>query len=76
VRELGRRFIGPKFEIIDHDGPLKDEIRASSFAVVGKKSIELQTETVESALKFEFNLPMPHSKRFGRSQDIRKAFGG
>jgi hypothetical protein len=70
VKELGRRFIGPKFEIIDHDGPLKDEIRASSFAFVGKKSIELPQETVESALKFEFNLPLPEGQRYGRGQDI------
>ncbi len=73
VKELGRRFIGPKFEIIDHDGPLKDEIRASSFAVVGKKSIELPRETIESALKFEFNLPLPEGRRFGRTQDICNA---
>jgi ParB family transcriptional regulator, chromosome partitioning protein len=70
VKELCRRFIGPKFEIIDHDGPLKDEIRASSFAFVGKKSIELPQETVESALKFEFNLPLPEGQRYGRGQDI------
>ena len=37
VRALAQRYIGPEFEVIDHDGPLKSEIKASSWAVVGRR---------------------------------------
>lgn len=75
IRELGRTYIGPKFEIVDYDGGGEKEIRASSFAVVGLKTAELPREEAESALRFEFNLPLPEGKRYGRAGDVIASFG-
>lgn len=74
VRELGAKYIGPKYQIIDHDGPIKQEIRASSFAVWGTKSIELPRDLVRSCLSFEFDLPLPNGKSYGRHEDICQAW--
>jgi ParB family chromosome partitioning protein len=72
VKELGARYIGPHFEVVDHDRPggAKTEIRSSSFAVHGWKMVEFPREEVHAALKFEFNLPLPEGKRYGRGADI------
>ena len=76
VEELGRAYIGPKFDVIDHDRPgnAKTEIRASSFAVRGYKTVKFTEEEYHAALKFEFNLPLPEGKRYGRGADICKAW--
>jgi ParB family chromosome partitioning protein len=74
VRDLANRFIGPDFEVVDYDGPLKGELKASSWGVVGTKAIDLPTEVAESALRFEFNLPLPEGERYGRGQDIVDAW--
>ncbi|MFM7564417.1 MAG: hypothetical protein ACKO81_15450, partial [Planctomycetota bacterium] len=49
-------------------------IRASSFAVHGRKLVEFTPEEVHTALKFEFNLPLPEGKRYGRGADICAAW--
>jgi ParB family chromosome partitioning protein len=76
VKELGARYIGPHFEVVDHDRPggAKTEIRSSSFAVHGRKLVEFSPEEVHAALKFEFNLPLPEGKRYGRGADICAAW--
>ena len=74
ARALAQRYIGPEFEIIDHDGPLKSEIKASSWAAVGTKAVEPPREEILNSLKFEFNLPLPEGKRFGRGADICEAW--
>ncbi|MEZ6094439.1 MAG: methyltransferase domain-containing protein [Pirellulaceae bacterium] len=73
VRALANRFIGPAHEIIDYDGPIKNEFRASSWAVIGTKSVELSREEQEAAIRFEFDLPLPDGQRFNRSSDISVA---
>lgn len=74
VRELASRFIGPDFEIVDYDGPLKGEFKASSWGVAGEKKAELSPEAIESAIKFEFNLPLPEGQRYGRGQEVFEAW--
>jgi hypothetical protein len=62
--------------VVDHDRPggAKTEIRSSSFAVHGRKLVEFPREEVHAALKFEFNLPLPEGKRYGRGADICAAW--
>ncbi|HMP71487.1 MAG TPA: ParB N-terminal domain-containing protein [Pirellulaceae bacterium] len=74
VRALASRFIGQKFQVVDHDGLLKKEIRSSSWAVFGTKSIEVVRDEALSALAFEFDLPLPNGKSYGRASDICAAW--
>lgn len=55
------------FEIV------KSNFTGSSFQVECRKVRELTKEQYIKALDYEFNLPLPNDKRYGRHKDIKKA---
>lgn len=59
------------FEIVDIDFGE----RASSFQIMCKKVKELSPEQYANAIDFEFNLPLPNGKRYGRNDEVKKLFG-
>jgi ParB family chromosome partitioning protein len=74
VHELAKRFIGPRYEITDHRSMSGGEFRDSAWAVAGHKQVDLDDETVRDSLAFEFDLPLPDGKRYGRASDIVRAW--
>lgn len=44
-----------------------------SWQAEAQKVKQLPLEIYESAIDFEFNLPLPHDKRYGRNEDMKKA---
>ena len=45
----------------------------ASFQVECRKVRELEKEAYIKAVDFEFNLPLPNGKRYGRNEDVKKA---
>ena len=48
---------------------------ASSFRIECRKVKELTPEQYVNAIDFEFNLPLPNGKRYGRNDEVKKLFG-
>ncbi|MBK1884631.1 ParB N-terminal domain-containing protein [Luteolibacter pohnpeiensis] len=72
IRELTERFIGKRYEIRDAEGrELKSgPIRTTGWSVVAINERPSSAEDLEKGLRFEFNLPLPGGKRYGRGDDI------
>lgn len=75
IRELTERFIGSRYEIRDSDGReiTKGAINTTGWSVVAINERPRMPEEIEQGLRFEFDLPLPGGKRYGRADDIVKA---
>lgn len=74
VEKLCELYVGPTAEISDSQGLAHGEFRASAWGVRGIKQVERPAEEAEAALGYEFNLPLPGGRRYGRSGDIIRAW--
>ena len=72
IRELTERFIGSRYEIRDADGHeiTKGPIRTTGWNVVAINERPAPANEIERGLRFEFDLPLPGGKRYGRADDI------
>ena len=72
IRELTERFIGNRYEIRDADGRTLTQgpIRTTGWSVVAINERPAPVEDIERGLRFEFNLPLPGGKRYGRAEEI------
>lgn len=73
IRDLCGRYIGTEFQLFDSLGnPLKraSKINTSGWACLARNDRPASVVDLKSALEFEFNLPLPHGKRYGRGTDI------
>lgn len=76
IRELTRSHLGSKFEIRDSEGRLMKQeatsISTSGWSVLAINERPSSIEECLDALRFEFNLPLPNGKRYGRAEDACK----
>jgi ParB family chromosome partitioning protein len=72
IKELAERFIGQRHEVRDSDGATvtRGPIRTSGWSVVAINERPRPAAEIEAGLRFEFNLPLPGGKRYGREDDI------
>ena len=72
IKELAERFIGQRYEVRDSDGATvtRGPIRTSGWSVVAINERPRPAAEIEAGLRFEFNLPLPGGKRYGRADDI------
>lgn len=77
VRELAERFIGSRYEVKDSDGrTLKaGPIRTTGWSVLAINERPTPAERIEEGLRFEFDLPLPGGRRYGRAAEIIEAAG-
>lgn len=75
IRELTERFIGSRYEIRDADGHeiTKGPIRTTGWNVVAINERPAPADEIERGLRFEFDLPLPGGKRYGRADDVVEA---
>ena len=75
IERLTRTHFGDRFRIVDSDNqPAKSPLRASGWGVVTLNDRHRPASDYLPSLRREFDLPLPHGKRFGRSDDIEAAF--
>ena len=72
IRALTERFIGKRYEIRDSNGRAvqKGPINSTGWSVVAINERPASPEAIEGGLRFEFDLPLPGGKRYGRADDI------
>jgi ParB family chromosome partitioning protein len=72
IRELTERFIGNRYEIRDSDGReiTKGPIQTTGWSVVAVNERPAPATDIERGLRFEFDLPLPGGKRYGRADEI------
>lgn len=74
IRGLAERFIGGRYEVRDADGrELKSgPIRTTGWSVLAVNERPASADELERGLRFEFDLPLPGGKRYGRDDDIMR----
>lgn len=72
IQELAERFIGSRYEIRDSDGReiTLGSIMTTGWSVVAINQRPAEADELERGLRFEFDLPLPGGKRYGRADDI------
>lgn len=72
IRMLAERFIGSRYEIRDSDGReiTKGPINTTGWSVVAVNERPAPAADIERGLRFEFDLPLPGGKRYGRADEI------
>jgi len=72
IRDLTERFIGVRFEVKDADGlTLKSgPIRTTGWSVIAINERPAPVDQIEKGLRFEFDLPLPGGRRYGRADEI------
>lgn len=75
IRELTERYIGRRYEIRDSDGRelTKGPIQTTGWSVVAINERPAPEVDIERGLRFEFDLPLPGGKRYGRADEIVRA---
>lgn len=72
---LTRRHFGDRFRITDSDGRVaKSPLSASGWGVVVLNDRAGPASESLPSLRREFDLPLPNDKRFGRADDIERAW--
>lgn len=75
IEALTRRHFGDRFRVTDSDGRVaKSPLTASGWGVVVLNDRTGPASHYLPSLRREFDLPLPHAKRFGRSDDIEQAW--
>ena len=75
IETLTRRHFGDRFRVVDSDDrPAKSPLRASGWGVVAVNDKRGPASEFLPSLRREFDLPLPHGKTFGRSDDIEQAW--
>lgn len=76
IHSLTRSYVGSDYEIRDSEGrvmkPSAKRISTSGWSVLAINERPSTIEESLEALKFEFNLPLPDGKRYGRHDDVCK----
>ena len=49
--------------------------QSSSFQCECRKVKSLSEEQYKKAIDFEFDLPLPNGKRYGRNEEVKRALG-
>ena len=77
VQELAERFIGRRHEVKDADGrTLKaGPIRTTGWSVLAINERPAPAADIEAGLRFEFDLPLPGGRRYGRADEVIGAAG-
>lgn len=71
IKAMGTGFIGEEYCMADTDGrPLKEHAPSGLWRLYGDKKKELDWETVQASLRFEFTLPLPSGDRYARDNDV------
>jgi ParB family chromosome partitioning protein len=72
IRDLTRRFIGQRYEIRDSEGRDVSDgpIHTTGWSVVAINERPASADDLERGLRFEFDLPLPGGKRYGRAEEI------
>jgi ParB family chromosome partitioning protein len=72
IRDLAGRFIGSRYEIRDSDGReiTHGPIRTTGWSVLAVNERPSSADDLDRGLRFEFDLPLPGGKRYGRAGDI------
>lgn len=72
VAALARRYFGGRFEIRDADGRIlkAGPVRTTGWSCQVVNERPQSAQEIERGLRFEFDLPLPGGKRYGRADDI------
>src|SRR5690606_9193525 len=72
VRELAERFIGGRHEVKDAEGRTlrSGPIRTTGWSALAINERPAPVAEIEAGLRFEFDLPLPGDRRYGRADEV------